>query len=207
MVLLLDNYDSFTYNLFDYLSKLGLEVEVFRNDEITIDEITQKNYGGIVISPGPGRPEDSGITMEVIHHFHTKIPILGICLGMQALGMYFGLELVKANYPFHGKVSTLTYQKNHPMFSEIQAPLEVCRYHSLVLQSFGENSVIEVLATTSQDECMAIAHKVLPLWGFQFHPEAILTTQGVKLLENWMVYFNIENNAPKLHDRYRNTIC
>lgn len=192
MVLLLDNYDSFTYNLFDYLTQLGLEVEVFRNDDITIEEIAQKNYNGIVISPGPGRPEDSGITMEVIHHFHSQIPILGVCLGIQAIGSYFGLDLVKANYPFHGKVSVLQYTKNHPMFREIIPPLEVCRYHSLILQSYHENSVLEVLATTSNDECMAIAHKVLPLWGFQFHPEAVLTKQGIKLLENWMVHFNIE---------------
>lgn len=192
MILLLDNYDSFTFNLYDYLSQLGAEVEVVRNDAISIKEISVRNYQGIVISPGPGRPETSGIIMDVIKTFHQETPILGVCLGMQAIGLFFNYQLVRADYPFHGKVSTLDYDATHPMFRLVSAPLEVCRYHSLILQNNRQDGALQIVATTKKGEIMALAHNSLPLWGFQFHPEAILTAQGMKLLENWLVYFNIK---------------
>jgi len=180
---LLDNYDSFTYNLKDYLEQYGYIVKVVRNDECTVEEIEALNPKGIVISPGPNRPENAGITMELIERFQNTKPILGVCLGHQAIGTYFGAELVRTPRPVHGKTSTLTHS-DHKMFEEIQAPIEVCRYHSLTLEKVVDPMMV---LARSEDNCiMAIAHKTLPIWGVQFHPEAILSTGGLRLLGNWL---------------------
>ncbi len=189
MLLLLDNYDSFTYNLYDYFVRCGAVIEVVRNDAINIDTIGSK-YTGIVLSPGPGEPINSGKMMDIIHRYHGKLPFFGVCLGMQAIGLYFGAELVKANYPMHGKTSKLNFFENHPLFKDMQKPLHVCRYHSLVLQNI-EHTDLEILARTEQNEPMALTHKFLPIWAVQFHPEAILTLQGLKMIENWLTCFNL----------------
>lgn len=189
MLLLLDNYDSFTYNLYDYFHQCGVEVEVIRNDEIEISTIAEK-YMGIILSPGPGKPKDAGKMMEIIEMYHNRLPIFGVCLGMQALGEYFGAKLKRASFPMHGKVSTLAYETNHPMFSDINLPLEVCRYHSLVLNHL-ESTPLRLLAQTAIAEPMAIAHSTLPIWAVQFHPEAILTPQGLKIIKNWLTCFGL----------------
>lgn len=183
MLLLLDNYDSFTYNLYDYLCRLGIECKVLRNNECTLADLDALPLKAIVLSPGPGRPEDSGITMPVIHHFHTKLPILGICLGHQALGLYFGATLLRGPEPVHGKTSLLNHNAD-VVFQGIASPFPVMRYHSLVLQGL-EATPLDVIATTPDGIPMAIKHQALPLYGFQFHPESILTPDGLKLLGNW----------------------
>lgn len=188
MLLLLDNYDSFTFNLYDYLIQCGTSVEVVRNDQIDVDTIGER-YSGIVLSPGPGVPKNAGRMMEVIERYHTKLPMYGVCLGMQALAQFFGAHVIKANYPMHGKVSTLE-SIPHAMFNDIEPPFEVCRYHSLVVEDLPNE--LQALAFTPEQEIMAIAHRKLPLWGVQFHPEAILTTQGLKLIRNWLTCFTLQ---------------
>ncbi|CAN5253311.1 aminodeoxychorismate/anthranilate synthase component II [soil metagenome] len=183
MLLLLDNYDSFTYNLYDYLCRLGIDCKVLRNDECTLAELDALPLQAIVISPGPGRPEDSGITMEVIAHYHNRLPILGICLGHQALGLYFGAKLLRGPEPVHGKTSLL-HHHNDAIFADIASPFPVMRYHSLVLTHL-EQTPLQVIATTADGIPMAIKHLTLPLYGFQFHPESILTPDGMALLGNW----------------------
>lgn len=183
MLLLLDNYDSFTYNLKDYFEQLGVQCTLVRNDEATIKDLKQLDIKGIIISPGPKKPKDAGILMDVIHEYYNKVPILGICLGHQALGEYFGATLVKSSKPYHGKESVITHT-NHKMYENIPKELSVCRYHSLVLKNIPD--IIDVTAKTSDNTTMSIAHKTLPLWGIQFHPEAILTQSGLTIIKNWL---------------------
>lgn len=183
MLLLLDNYDSFTYNLKDYFEQLGAECITIRNDEVSIEQLRLLDFKGIVISPGPKKPQDAGILMDVIQEFHDKLPILGICLGHQALGEYFGARLVKANKPYHGKESIIKHT-NHPMYTDISPELSVCRYHSLILQNIPD--CLDVTAKTPDNTVMSIAHKTLPLWGIQFHPEAVLTQSGLTIIKNWL---------------------
>jgi anthranilate synthase/aminodeoxychorismate synthase-like glutamine amidotransferase len=197
MLLLLDNYDSFTYNLYDYLYQLGIECKVLRNDECTIADLEALPLKAIVISPGPGRPEDSGITMQVIEHFHAKLPILGICLGHQALGLYFGAKLVRGLEPVHGKTS-LSSHNNNVVFEGIHSPFPVMRYHSLVLEQL-DGTPLDIIATTAYGIAMAIKHRELPLYGFQFHPESILTPDGLKLLGNW--WAGVTTPIPSLANR------
>ncbi len=184
MLLLVDNYDSFTFNLYDYFLKCGVAVEVVRNDCIDIDTIDEK-YQGIVFSPGPGKPTNAGKMMDIIEKYYQKIPLFGVCLGMQAIGEFFGGQLIQANYPMHGKVSELTYDAKHSMFANITPPLKVGRYHSLVLDQL-ENVPLSIIATTDIHEPMAIVHDTLPIWGVQFHPESILTDQGIQIINNWL---------------------
>ncbi|MCB9262139.1 MAG: aminodeoxychorismate/anthranilate synthase component II [Flavobacteriales bacterium] len=183
-VLLFDSYDSFTYNLKDYLEQCGASVFVIRNDEMPLEKLVLHNFDGIVISPGPQTPEKSGILMEVLDYFYNKKPILGICLGHQAIGIYGGMNLVKMDEPVHGKVSFIKTKK-HPMFEGISQELEVCRYHSLVLEN-KQTEHLEITAETIDHKIMALAHKTLPVWGLQFHPEAILTQYGLKMIQNWL---------------------
>lgn len=183
-VLLLDNYDSFTYNLKDYLEQLGVACIVVRNDETTVDALKQLSFEGIVLSPGPQRPADAGILNAVIQNFYTTHPILGICLGHQALGEFFGAKLVKAKLPMHGKVSAI-HHTGTDIFSNIPSPYNACRYHSLVLEDTANES-LKIIAHTKSGETMALRHTTLPLWGVQFHPEAILTDYGLLLLNNWL---------------------
>ncbi len=189
MLLLLDNYDSFTYNLLDYFLQCGAEVEVVRNDEIDITTIPEK-YKGIILSPGPGTPSDYGSMMKIIQEYHNKLPFFGVCLGMQALGLHFGAKLVRANFPMHGKESILDYDHAHPMFENIASPLKVCRYHSLLLSKIPSDEITTV-ARTIEDEPMAISHKNFPIWAVQFHPEAILTPQGLSIINNWLSCFSL----------------
>lgn len=184
MLLLLDNYDSFTYNLYDYLSRLHADCRVVRNDQVSIADIEALQPTAIIISPGPKRPADAGITMELIRHFHQTIPILGICLGHQALGEFFGALLVKSPYPMHGKTSMVQHSGDI-LFNNIPNPFEVVRYHSLELDKLAATP-LQTLATTQDGAIMAIKHPTLPLYGLQFHPESILTPQGFQLLANWV---------------------
>ncbi len=185
MLLLIDNYDSFTYNLKDYFEQLGEECLVIRNDALTIDEIDKLNFDKIVLSPGPERPQTAGILNTIIQHYYLRYPILGICLGHQALGEFFGAKLVKASYPMHGKVSLIEHNGDE-IFNTLPKKFEVCRYHSLILVDIKPKT-LKIVAKTESEEIMAIKHTILPIWGVQFHPEAVLTQHGISLLRNWLV--------------------
>lgn len=186
-LLLIDNYDSFTFNLLDYFAQLGAECVVVRNDEVPLDRLGPEHYTGIVISPGPKTPSEAGVTMQVIEQHHRDMPILGICLGHQALGQYFGANLVRAPKPVHGKTSTVRLSE-HPLFAGLPATIEVMRYHSLILEP-GPFFEMDVVGRSDDGVIMAIAHPLLPLAGLQFHPESILTTEGLNILRNWLVYY------------------
>lgn len=183
MILILDNYDSFTYNLVDYVKQLGANCMVYRNNEISLKEINDLNFDKIIISPGPGVPATSGITLDVIKKYAHSKPILGVCLGHQAIGEFFGAKLVKAIKPMHGKTSKIHVDK-HPIFSGLSEKIEVMRYHSLVLENV--KPPLKVIAKSRKNEVMAIAHEKYPLIGIQFHPESILTKDGMTVLKNWI---------------------
>lgn len=187
MVLLLDNFDSFTYNLADYLEQLDVECVVL-NNQTTIETIRKLPIKGIVLSPGPETPDKAGCMPEVLTSFYNKLPILGVCLGHQAIGQFFGAKLVKAIKPMHGKVSEITCEEDY-LFHGIPKNLKVVRYHSLVLQDLP--TALSNIAVTAQGEVMAIKHKTLPIRGLQFHPEAILTESGLAMLKNWLSFNNI----------------
>ncbi|PQJ10921.1 anthranilate/aminodeoxychorismate synthase component II [Flavipsychrobacter stenotrophus] len=182
MYILIDNYDSFTYILHHYLLQTGHECVVYKNDEVTIDELIALNPERIIISPGPETPLQAGITMDVIAHFRDKLPILGVCLGHQALGMYFGAQLVHAA-PMHGKTSKVDH-KGHELFKGIMSPFTVMRYHSLAIEGIA-GTELDVIATTGDGIIMALAHKKYPVMGVQFHPESVGTEHGLQLLKNW----------------------
>ena len=186
MILVIDNYDSFTYNLVQYLGELGTQPFVRRNDEITLDEIARLGPEQIVISPGPGRPEQAGITLDVIKKFGPTIPVLGVCLGHQAIGMAFGGSVVRATSPMHGKTSSITHD-GRGVFAGIASPLTVARYHSLVVERAGLPTELEVSAQTEEDgTVMALRHRAFPIHGVQFHPESIMTREGAHLLRNFL---------------------
>jgi anthranilate synthase component II len=186
MILLIDNYDSFTFNLYQYLGELGEQVVVKRNDSLTVDEIVTLSPKAIVISPGPGRPEQAGICIEVIQQLYQTIPILGICLGHQAIGDAFGATITKANEIMHGKISKISHTKTE-VFKDFEEPLEVMRYHSLVIEKGTLPETFQVLATSIDDgEIMAIKHNDAPLYGFQFHPESVGTESGKKLIQAFL---------------------
>lgn len=182
-VLLLDNYDSFTYNLYDYLLQTGLKCSVVRNDAFSLEELEDIDFQAIVLSPGPKRPADAGLLMPVIAAYFDRVPILGICLGHQAIGEFFGAQLQRAAVPMHGKTTSIIHT-NHWLFEDVPSPFQVMRYHSLLLKSL-EHTELECLATSPSGEIMALAHRTLPLLGVQFHPESILTEHGLKLIQNW----------------------
>lgn len=183
-ILIVDNYDSFTYNLFDYFCQLGTDCQVIRNDELSFEEFCNLEFDGLVFSPGPKRPADAGHLLSLIDFFHTKKPILGICLGHQGIGEYFGATLSKTRIPMHGKTSDIKHIE-HPLFDAIPQWYTVMRYHSLGLENLADTP-LEVLAETKEGEIMALAHRELPIFGVQFHPESILTEHGIALLENWV---------------------
>jgi anthranilate synthase/aminodeoxychorismate synthase-like glutamine amidotransferase len=182
-LLIIDNYDSFTYNLYDYFLQLKQSCQVIRNDELTLDQIRARSFDALVLSPGPGIPEEAGILMSLIAEYYSKVPILGICLGHQAIGLHFGARLRKAKLPVHGKTSTL-YHRGDPLFEGLPDQFEVMRYHSLILDEI-ESSELQVIAQTKDGENMAIRHPKYPLSGVQFHPESILTQFGLEFLANW----------------------
>jgi len=185
MILMIDNYDSFTYNLVQYLSELGEKLVVRRNDKISIKEIQKLRPSRIVISPGPGRPCDAGISKQVIKKFGGKIPILGVCLGHQCIAEVFGARVVTARRLMHGKTS-MVYHKKRGIFKGIASPFEATRYHSLIVERRGLPKTLQLTAWTKEDEIMALKHKKFPVWGVQFHPESILTTNGKRLLRNFI---------------------
>ncbi len=186
MLLVIDNYDSFTYNLVQYLGELGAEVRVRRNDRATIDEVIAMRPDRIVISPGPGRPESAGITLEVIRCLGERVPILGVCLGHQAIGLAFGGRVIRAGMPMHGKVSTVDHD-GRGVFHGVGTPLVACRYHSLIVEEATLPPELEVGARAREDgTIMALRHRAHPIHGVQFHPESILTGHGRQLLRNFI---------------------
>jgi anthranilate synthase/aminodeoxychorismate synthase-like glutamine amidotransferase len=186
MVLVIDNYDSFTYNLVQYLGELGADVRVMRNDAVTVDEVVAAKPDHIVLSPGPGRPEDAGVTMNVIRECGRATPILGVCLGHQAIGAVFGGEVVRAATPMHGKTSTIDHD-GRGVFSGIAGPFVASRYHSLVVAEQGLPAELEITARTSDGaHIMGLRHREWPVHGVQFHPESILTGEGMTILGNFL---------------------
>ncbi len=185
MLLLIDNYDSFTYNLAQYFGELGEDVRVERNDRVTVAEIASLAPARIVISPGPCTPNEAGISLAVIAELSGRIPILGVCLGHQAIGQAFGGRVVRAPKVMHGKTSPILHDGTG-LFRGIPNPMEATRYHSLVVEPASLPPALTVNARTAEGEIMALSHATLPVWGVQFHPESILTVDGKKLLQNFL---------------------
>lgn len=185
MLLVIDNYDSFTYNLVQYFGELGADPRVYRNDEITPAAIQKMRPRQIVISPGPCTPKEAGVSNAVIRSFAGKIPILGVCLGHQCLGDVFGGKIVRAKHIMHGKTSAI-YHDRDALFSGIKNPFPATRYHSLVIEPQSFPKELKKIAWTRDGEIMGVRHRHLPIWGVQFHPESILTTQGMLLLKNFL---------------------
>jgi anthranilate synthase/aminodeoxychorismate synthase-like glutamine amidotransferase len=185
MILVIDNYDSFTYNLVQYLGELGAELRVRRNDDLTVDDVAAMNPSRILISPGPGRPESAGISLDVIRRMGPTTPILGVCLGHQAIGVAYGGRVCRAGAPMHGKTSTVVHD-GRGVFSGIGVPFEAGRYHSLIIAS-DETGDLEVAARTKEDgTIMAVRHRSHPVHGVQFHPESVLTNEGRRILRNFL---------------------
>jgi len=184
-VLVVDNYDSFTYNLVQYFGELGADIVVERNDELSADDVKQSGVDRICISPGPGRPENAGISERIIREFANKLPILGVCLGHQCIAQVFGGEVVRAPRLMHGKTSQVRHN-NRGVFQNLAQPLEATRYHSLIVQREGLPAELEITAETDEGEIMGLQHKDFQVHGVQFHPESILTSEGMKLLANFL---------------------
>jgi anthranilate synthase/aminodeoxychorismate synthase-like glutamine amidotransferase len=184
---MIDNYDSFTYNLVQYLGELGADLKVYRNDRLTLDKIRLMRPERIVISPGPGRPEDAGVCVDLIREFAGKIPILGVCLGHQAIGYAYGGNIIRAKRLMHGKTSMIRHNQKE-IFRGVEDPFEATRYHSLVVDRETIPACLEITAWTADEdrEIMGVRHKQFPLWGVQFHPESILTTAGKNILNNFL---------------------
>ncbi|MGB6378011.1 MAG: aminodeoxychorismate/anthranilate synthase component II [Syntrophobacteria bacterium] len=185
MILMIDNYDSFTYNLVQYLGVLGAEVEVRRNDKVTLDEIETMKPERIVISPGPGIPQSAGITISMIERFHPKVPILGVCLGHQAIGAAFGGRVLHAARIMHGKTSEISHDSKG-VFRDLPDPITATRYHSLAVERESLPSCLEVSAEAEDGEIMGLRHRQYPVEGIQFHPESILTKEGMNILRNFV---------------------
>jgi anthranilate synthase component II len=197
MILILDNYDSFTYNLVQYLGELGETLHVRRNDALSVDDVGALRPEAIVISPGPCTPADAGITVPLIRRWGASIPMLGVCLGHQAIGEAYGGRVVRANRVMHGKTSQLVHDGTE-LFAGLPSPLRVMRYHSLVVEpsSLPTDLVVTARATDSVDEIHALRHRVHPVWGVQFHPESILTEGGKHLLQNFLTLARQHGTAP-----------
>ncbi|MFH0839133.1 MAG: aminodeoxychorismate/anthranilate synthase component II [Candidatus Omnitrophota bacterium] len=185
MIIVIDNYDSFTYNLVQYLGELKQDLLVFRNDKITTAKMQSLRPAHIIISPGPGYPKDAGISSEVIAYFKDKVPILGVCLGHQCIGEVFGGKIVHAKTLMHGKTSFI-YHNGKTIFKNIKNPFEATRYHSLVIERKSLPGDLELIAQTNDEEIMAVRHRQFPVWGVQFHPESILTKEGKHILSNFL---------------------
>ena len=185
MLLLLDNYDSFTYNIYQLFSDIGAQVEVIRSDKISIDEIRTKDYRGVIISPGPGIPQDAGISEEVIRQLGGEIPILGICLGHQAIGEVFGGRIVRAGEIVHGKASPICHCGTG-LYQGIPEHTQVARYHSLIIERESLPDVLEVTSQLDNGTIMGVRHKTFPIEGIQFHPESILTPDGRAMMKNYL---------------------
>ncbi len=185
MILVIDNYDSFTYNLVQYLGEMGAELDVRRNDAVSLADIEQLAPDKILLSPGPGTPDDAGITLDVIRTFGPRIPIFGVCLGQQAIGQALGGRVVRAEHLMHGKTSLITHN-GEGVFAGLPSPLEATRYHSLIVERASLPDVLAVTAQTEDGEIMGLKHKTWPLEGVQFHPESVLTLHGKQMLRNFL---------------------
>lgn len=186
MLLVIDNYDSFTYNLVQYLGELGAEMKIFRNDEITVEEIENElKPERILISPGPGTPDDAGITLKVLEKFKDKLPILGVCLGHQAIGQVFGGKVIRSPEPVHGKPANILH-RNKGVFKDLTNNFAAGRYHSLIVERETLPECLEITAETEDKLIMGLRHKTYKIEGVQFHPESILTSEGKKLLQNFL---------------------
>ncbi len=183
MVLVIDNYDSFTYNIVQYLGELGQDIQVYRNDQISLEEVRALNPDHIIVSPGPGDPDEGGISNEVIRQLGPRIPVLGVCLGHQCIGQVFGGRVVRATRPMHGKVSPIRHV-GRGLFSGLPSPFQATRYHSLIV--VDAPACLEVTAVTAEEEIMGLRHVDYPITGVQFHPESILTEHGHRLFENFL---------------------
>lgn len=190
MLLILDNYDSFTYNLVQYLGELGAEMSVHRNDRITLQEIEKMQPSKIVISPGPCTPKEAGISVDLVRKFGSQIPILGVCLGHQAIGEAFGGEIIRAPRLMHGKTSMIEHD-GRSLYRGLPNPFEATRYHSLIIRRESMPEILEITAWTEEGEIMGVRHKTFPIEGVQFHPESILTKAGKDLLKNFLEYENV----------------
>jgi anthranilate synthase/aminodeoxychorismate synthase-like glutamine amidotransferase len=185
MILVIDNYDSFTYNLVQCFGELGAELLVRRNDQTTIEEVEQMQPERLCISPGPGTPDDAGISNDLIRHFGPKIPVLGVCLGHQCIGQVYGAQIVRAGRLMHGKTSPILHEGDG-VFAGLPVPFEATRYHSLIVRRETLPTELEVVAETSEHEIMGLRHRQHPVYGVQFHPESIMTGEGKKLLANFL---------------------
>jgi anthranilate synthase component II len=185
LLLMIDNYDSFTYNIVQYLRELGEEVQVFRNDRIAVEEIAEMAPRRLVISPGPCTPNEAGISVEAIRRYAGKIPILGVCLGHQSIGQAFGGRIIRAEFLMHGKTSPV-HHKGEGVFEGLPSPFDATRYHSLIVERDSFPACLRVTAWTTENEIMGLEHRDYPIWGVQFHPESILTLEGKKLLKKFL---------------------
>jgi anthranilate synthase component II len=185
MIAVIDNYDSFTYNLVQYLGTLGATIEVFRNDAITVEALAARPLEGLLISPGPGEPRDAGISEAAIRRLAGQVPILGVCLGHQALGEVYGGKVVRAQRLMHGKTSPILH-RGRGLFAGLDNPFEATRYHSLIVERESLPEVLELTAWTPEGEIMALKHREHETWGVQFHPESVLTRPGLRLIENFL---------------------
>lgn len=184
-VIVVDNYDSFTFNLVQYLQSLGAQCDVRLNDKTTVEAIRESAPDGILLSPGPGTPDDAGVTLDVIRSLGDRIPMLGVCLGHQAIGQAFGGRVVRAERLMHGKTSLIEHD-GRGVFEGLPSPFEATRYHSLIVEREALPEVLEICASTAEQELMGLRHRQLPLQGVQFHPESILTEHGMHLMQNWL---------------------
>ena len=185
MILMIDNYDSFTYNLVQYFGELGADLAIYRNDKISINQVNKLDPEKIIISPGPCTPNEAGISCQLIRDYAGRVPILGVCLGHQCIGQVFGGNIVRANRLMHGKTSPI-YHKNREIFQGLPSPFDATRYHSLIIQNESLPDCLELTAWTDEEEIMGIEHKEMSIYGVQFHPESILTIEGKKLLGNFL---------------------
>lgn len=196
MITVIDNYDSFTYNLVQHLGELGSEISVFTNDEIEAAELLKMKPDALLISPGPGRPKDSGVSMEAIKLLGPTVPTLGICLGHQCIAELFGGKIIEANEILHGKTSLINHEK-HPIFTNISNPFKATRYHSLVVEPDSMPQELESIATSDDGTIMALAHREYPIYGMQFHPESVFTNVGMHLLQNFLNIVEKHNSSHK----------
>ena len=186
-LLVIDNYDSFTYNLVQYFGELGATCEVTRNDQATLEEINIEPFDGLVLSPGPCDPDQAGISLAAVNHWAGKKPLLGVCLGHQCIGQAYGGKIVRADRLMHGKTSPVHHQESE-IFKDLPNPFSATRYHSLIIDPKSMPEELEVTAKTDEGEIMAIRHRELPLWGVQFHPESLATDSGIMVLKNFLKY-------------------
>ena len=196
MIAVIDNYDSFTYNLVQYLGTLGATVEVFRNDAIMVKDLAAKPVEGLVISPGPGEPRDAGISEAAIAKLAGQVPVLGVCLGHQGLAEVYGGKVVRAQRLMHGKTSPILH-RGRGLFAGLDNPFEATRYHSLIVERESLPAILDVVAWTPEGEIMGLKHREHETWGVQFHPESILTRPGLKLIENFLTLCRQQRSVPR----------